>query len=145
MTLELGFIVNKSHKEGNVTVVTDLTLLEVSVVQPMLTLKDHVAGNAEFQYYRAGNLMYRTSTGLEFPIAVTDTNDATFPRTEKGIFFMRWIRKHLADNNLMEIKNIPTKEIGIPNSAVGHLTMQTAREIEEERLLKKYGKNKFTP
>ncbi len=63
----------------------------------LLTLKDHVAGMAEFQYYRAGNLMYKTSTGLEFPIPVSDTNDATFPRTEKGIFFMRWIRKHLLE------------------------------------------------
>ena len=66
----------------------------------MLTLKDHVAGNAEFQYYRAGNLMYKTSTGLEFPIPVDDTNDATFPRTEKGIFFMRWIRKQMSLSNV---------------------------------------------
>ena len=61
----------------------------------MLTLKDHVSGPVEFQYYRAGNLMYKTSTGLEFTVPVDDTNDATFPRTEKGIFFMRWIRRHL--------------------------------------------------
>lgn len=65
----------------------------------MLTLKDHVSGPVEFQYYRAGNLMYKTSTDLEFPVPVDDTNDATFPRTEKGIFFMRWIRKHLNQQN----------------------------------------------
>ena len=63
----------------------------------MLTLKDHVSGNVEFQYYRAGNLMYKTSTGVEFPVPVSDTNDATFPRTEKGILFMRWVRKHLQE------------------------------------------------
>lgn len=61
----------------------------------MLTLKDHVSGNVEFQYYRAGNLMYKTSTGLEFPVPISDTNDASFPRTEKGLLFMRWIRKQL--------------------------------------------------
>lgn len=65
----------------------------------MLTLKDHVSGPVEFQYYRAGNLMYKTSTGLEFTVPVDDTNDATFPRTEKGIFFMRWIRRHLNQQN----------------------------------------------
>ena len=65
----------------------------------MLTLKDHVSGPVEFQYYRAGNLMYKTSTGLEFTVPVDDTNDATFPRIEKGIFFMRWIRKHLNQQN----------------------------------------------
>jgi hypothetical protein len=65
----------------------------------MLTLKDHVSGPVEFQYYRAGNLMYKTSTDLEFAVPVSDTNDATFPRTEKGIFFMRWIRRHLNQQN----------------------------------------------
>ena len=45
----------------------------------MLTIKDHIAGNVEFQYYRAGNLMYKTSTDLEFAVPVSDTNDATFP------------------------------------------------------------------
>jgi len=39
--------------------------------------------------------MYKTATGLEFPIPVLDTNDATFKAEDKGIFFMRWIRKHL--------------------------------------------------
>lgn len=75
----------------------------------MVTLKDHVSGSVEFQYYRAGNLMYKTSTGLEFPVPISDTNDATFPRTEKGLLFMRWIRKHLQDNNLMGAPKV-TKE-----------------------------------
>ena len=39
--------------------------------------------------------MYKTDTGLEFPVPISDTNDATFPASDKGIFFMRWIRKHL--------------------------------------------------
>ncbi len=68
----------------------------------MLTIKDHIAGNVEFQYYRAGNLMYKTSTDLEFAVPVSDTNDATFPRTEKGIFFMRWIRRHIKELESLE-------------------------------------------
>ena len=68
----------------------------------MLTIKDHIAGNVEFQYYRAANLMYKTSTDLEFAVPVSDTNDATFPRTEKGIFFMRWIRRHIKELESLE-------------------------------------------
>jgi hypothetical protein len=68
----------------------------------VLTIKDHIAGNVEFQYYRAGNLMYKTSTDLEFAVPVSDTNDATFPRTEKGIFFMRWIRRHIKELESLE-------------------------------------------
>jgi len=59
------------------------------------TIKNHISGPATFQYYRQGHLVYKTHTGLEFPIPISDTNDATFPSIEKGIFFMRWIRKHL--------------------------------------------------
>jgi hypothetical protein len=61
----------------------------------MLTLKDHIMGNAEFQYCRNNNLIYKTSTGLEFPIPVADTDGISLFRTEKGIALMKWIRKHL--------------------------------------------------
>jgi hypothetical protein len=61
-----------------------------------MTIKDHIQGFCRFSHYRAGHLYYVTSTGLEFPIPISDTNEATFPAEEKGIFFMRWIRKHLA-------------------------------------------------
>lgn len=53
---------------------------------------------AEFQFYRQGNLYYKTSTGFEFVVPISDTNDATFAHTDKAIFFMRWIRKQLAQN-----------------------------------------------
>ena len=96
----------------------------------MLTLKDHVSGPVTFQYYRAGNLVYKTVTELEFPVPISDTDGATFPSSEKGIFFLRWIRKHLEDNNL----NMP--------DVVEHFTMRTASEIETERLAKKF--DKFT-
>lgn len=64
----------------------------------MLTLKDHVAGNAEFQYYRAGNLFYRTSTGLGFTIPVDETDGASFGATVKGLTLMKWIRRQLSLN-----------------------------------------------
>ncbi len=93
----------------------------------MLTLKDHVAGNCEFQYYRAGNLMYLTPTGLEFPVPVEDTDGATFPRLIKGIHLMRWIRKFLQENHL--------DKVTIPIEESKFLTP------EFEKLIK----NKFTP
>ena len=42
------------------------------------------------------SLYYVTSTDVVFPIPISDTNGATFPASDKGILFMRWIRKHLA-------------------------------------------------
>ena len=62
-----------------------------------MTLKDHIKGNCTFIHYRQGNLLYETASGLRFIVPVSDTNDATFPATEKGILFMRWIRKSLEE------------------------------------------------
>ena len=61
----------------------------------MIRVADLVKDNkkATFQYYRQGNLMYKTDDGFEFPVPLTDTNDATFAAQDKAIFFMRWIRK----------------------------------------------------
>jgi hypothetical protein len=32
---------------------------------------------------------------FEFPVPIEDTAGARFLRSDKGIFFMRWIRKHI--------------------------------------------------
>ena len=32
---------------------------------------------------------------FEFPVPISDTAGARFLRSDKGIFFMRWIRKHI--------------------------------------------------
>lgn len=61
----------------------------------MKTVSEIVKGHtAHFQYFRAGNLIYKTTSDFEFPIPVSDTGEATFPAEEKAITFMRWIRKH---------------------------------------------------
>lgn len=49
-----------------------------------------------FQFYRNGELWYRTDTDFEFPVPITDTGDAVFLWQDKAILFMRWIRKHLS-------------------------------------------------
>lgn len=61
----------------------------------MLTIKDHVKGKVVFQYYRQGNLYYKTETDLVFAVPIEDIGEATFLNEDKAMFFMRYIRKHL--------------------------------------------------
>ena len=65
-----------------------------------MKITDHVKGKSTFQYYRAGNLYYKTDTGFEFYVPVSDTNDATFNAEDKSIFFMRWIRKTMEEKSV---------------------------------------------
>lgn len=70
----------------------------------MIKVSDLVKGDkkATFQYYRQGNLMYQTDDGFLFPVPVSETNDATFPKETKAITLMRWIRKHVEHVNLVD-------------------------------------------
>jgi hypothetical protein len=63
----------------------------------MKTLKEYVANGAQvsFEFYRKGNLWYKTDCGFEFPVPIADVGDATFMKADKAILFMRYIRKHL--------------------------------------------------
>jgi hypothetical protein len=62
----------------------------------MFKVSDHVKGESRFEFYRAGQLWYKTAdTGLEFPIPIEDAEGATFDSGHKSINLMRWIRKHL--------------------------------------------------
>lgn len=62
-----------------------------------MKLGEHVKGRTRFEYFRDSALWYRTDTDLLFPVPVSDTNTATFPAEEKSVFFMRWIRKYIAE------------------------------------------------
>lgn len=60
------------------------------------SIRPHVAGEVTFQYYRAGNMYYKTeTTNLVFPVPLDDIGNATLNSTDKGMLFMRYIRKHL--------------------------------------------------
>jgi hypothetical protein len=59
------------------------------------TLKDCVKGNVTFSHYRKGNLHYMCENGFEFRVPINDTGDATFLPTDKGMLYMRWIRKEI--------------------------------------------------
>jgi hypothetical protein len=58
-------------------------------------IKDLVQGEVTFMFYQKGELWYKTANGFEFPVPIEDTGDAQFNPTDKGMLFMRWIRKHV--------------------------------------------------
>lgn len=61
----------------------------------MSNLKARVTGNVAFVYYQDGNLFYSCDDGFTFPVPLSDCGSARFPSIEKGMLFMRWIRKHM--------------------------------------------------
>lgn len=66
----------------------------------MYNLKDLVKGNVYFVEYRKGNLWYEAGRHsaektFQFPVPIEDTGDGTFLACDKGLLFMRYIRKHL--------------------------------------------------
>jgi hypothetical protein len=59
-------------------------------------MKQLIQGEVTFEFYRDGNLYYRTGDGaLLFPVPISDVGNATFKMKDKGILFMRYIRKFL--------------------------------------------------
>jgi hypothetical protein len=48
-----------------------------------------------FQFYRDGNLFYKTDNDFEFNVPLNDVGQATLEAEEKTILLMRWIRKHV--------------------------------------------------
>lgn len=61
-----------------------------------MTLKDRIKGTVRFKYYRENELWYVAEDGFEFPVPTADAGMAVFQAEDKGILFMRWIRKHMA-------------------------------------------------
>lgn len=59
------------------------------------SIKDYIKGNVQFIYYRNKELWYSTNNGFKFPIPIEDCGDAMFLREDKGILYMRWIKKQL--------------------------------------------------
>lgn len=40
-------------------------------------------------------LWYKTDSGFQFPIPLSDTEGAEFPAEDKALIYMRWIRKRI--------------------------------------------------
>lgn len=61
----------------------------------------------KFVYYKERNLYYEVvGKKFMFPVPIEDTGDASFLNEDKGMFFMRYIKKYLKEienkeNNLI--------------------------------------------
>ncbi len=66
----------------------------------MYTLKQLVSDGKQvhFQFYRKGELFYKTDDGFEFSVPVADAGDGVFLASDRAMLFMRYIRKQLAAN-----------------------------------------------
>ncbi len=70
-----------------------------------LTLKQLIKDNkVYFSHYRKGVMYYQVSAEDQtflFPVPLQDNGDATLMREDKAIFFMRYIRKAMNNNELV--------------------------------------------
>jgi hypothetical protein len=66
----------------------------------MQSVKELVAGGklVHFQFYRKGELWYKTDDGFEFAVPVADAGDGVFLASDKAMLFLRYIRKQLELN-----------------------------------------------
>ena len=58
-------------------------------------VKECIKGNVTFAFYRKGFLHYNCENGFQFRVPINDCGDACFNKEDKGILFMRYIRKEL--------------------------------------------------
>jgi hypothetical protein len=63
-----------------------------------MSIKEMVAEDRKvrFVHYKLGELWYRTETGFDFPVPISDCGDGMYLVEDKAILFMRYIRRHLA-------------------------------------------------
>lgn len=59
----------------------------------MIDIKKAVKLPVRFSHYHDGNLWYNTAADEEFPVPIEDIGHATFKAVDKGIMFMRYMRK----------------------------------------------------
>ena len=72
-----------------------------------MDIKECIKGQVTFEYYRKNEFWYKCENGYMFPVPLEDIGDATFMAKDKGLLFMRYIRKHLAlAETLEDIKKL---------------------------------------
>jgi hypothetical protein len=69
-----------------------------------MSIKDYLTGKVSFQFYRKGELFYKTDKGFEFRVPVEDTGDGVFLAEDRAMMFMRYIRKELASQEIKVIE-----------------------------------------
>lgn len=60
-----------------------------------MSLMTRVSGKVNFLKFVNRELWYVCDDGFEYPIPLEDTDGAEFEPSDKGLFHMRWIRKHM--------------------------------------------------
>lgn len=73
----------------------------------MIDIKKCVKSEVTFSFYRDGNLWYETSEGDLFPVPTSDVGTATMKASDKGLLFMRYMRKF---NSKEESEMSPVKD-----------------------------------
>jgi hypothetical protein len=66
----------------------------------MSTLKELVSNGklVHFQFFRKGELHYKTDDGFSFVVPADDVGDGVFLASDRAMLFMRYIRKQLEAN-----------------------------------------------
>lgn len=77
------------------------------------SVKDMVSNGKKvtFQFYRKGNLFYKTECGFVFPVPTSDTGEGAFLPEDKAMLFMRWIRKEVEAQNAIADKTIEQERL----------------------------------
>lgn len=73
----------------------------------LLSVKDMVAkGNkVYFEFYRQGELWYRTECGFKFPVPISeDAGNTTFLAEDRAIMFLKYIKKQIKAVESLAIK-----------------------------------------
>jgi hypothetical protein len=67
------------------------------MVRKKMNIKEMVSNNKQvtFEFYRKGELWYKTECGFLFPVPISDTGDGTFLNEDKAMMYMRYIRKQI--------------------------------------------------
>ncbi|HCJ8470873.1 TPA: hypothetical protein NV714_004774 [Escherichia coli] len=56
---------------------------------------------ATFVRYANGSLIYKTECGFEFPVPIEDLGNSTINNEEKALILMRYIRKHIENEQII--------------------------------------------
>ena len=63
-----------------------------------MRLVEMLRGKVHFQFYRKGELFYKTDCGFEFRVPCSDTGDGVFLNEDKAMLFMRYIKKEIKES-----------------------------------------------
>lgn len=62
-----------------------------------MSVTEYLKGKVKFEFYRKGELYYRTENGFQFRVPVEDTGDGIFLNEDKAMMFLRYIKKELSN------------------------------------------------